>query len=189
MLRKTTLLGFALASVSFAMILSMSGCGEKEEKAPAAVTLEGWALYEAENYEGAKEKFEEALTIGPGYVDAYVGLGWAHGKMANLQECIDNFQSALSQEPQNVDALAGVALAYLADDRYDQVIASSERALEIDPDYLFEPTGITAQDLKIALAESYYYKGAFEEVKRILDITEEVSPAELLEELEAASGG
>ena len=109
--------------------------------------------------------------------------------MANLQECIGNFQSALSQEPQNVDALAGVALAYLADDRYDQAIANSEQALEIDPDYLFEPTGITAQDLKIALAESYYYKGAFEEVKRILDITEEVSPAELLEELEAASGG
>ena len=194
MLRRSMLLNFVLVSISLAMILSMSGCGGDDDDDDDDLSLvklmsEGQMLLETEDYEGAREKFDEVLVIDPGNISAYVGLGWAYGKLLNLQESIASFQSALSIDPQDTDALAGIAFAYLADDKYDQAIASSEQVLAIDPGYTFESTGITAQDLKIVLAESYYYKGEFEEAKRVLDITAEVSPAELLEELEAASGG
>lgn len=192
MLHRTMLLSFVALSILLAMILSMSGCGgddDDDDYSLIKLITEGQVLLETEDYEGAREKFDEVLVIEPGNISAYVGLGWAHGKLLNLQKSIASFQSALSIDPQDADALAGIAFAYLADDEYDQAIASSEQVLAIDPGYTFESTGITAQDLKIVLAESYYYKGDFEEAKRVLDITAEVSPAELLEELEAASGG
>ena len=194
MLRRSILLSFVLVSVLLAMVFGVSGCGEGEPPVPPADIIQaGLTLLEAEDYEGAMAKFDEALTredIGPAEsAGAYVGLGWANGRTLNLQESIVSFQSALSQDSQNADAHAGIAFAYLADDKYDQAIDNANQALAINPNYSFAETSITSEDLNVVLAESYYYKGEFEEVKRVLDITEEVSPAELLEELEAASGG
>ncbi|MFC1718308.1 tetratricopeptide repeat protein [Candidatus Poribacteria bacterium] len=194
MLRKTTLLSFALVLVPFAMILGISGCGgdDDDDDGPGLIE-EGWDLFVAEDHEGAKAKFEEALTIEPITADvsaeANVGLGWVHGKLLNLQESIASFQSALAEDSQNADAHAGLALAYLADDKYDQAIASSDQALAIDPNYSFGATGITEQDLRVVLAESYYYKGDFEEAAIAIGVPEGLSPAELLKEIEAASGG
>ncbi len=63
--------------------------------------------------------------------------------------------------------------------------------LAINPDYSFGATGIKAKDLKAVSAESHYHNGEYEEAKRALDIPaeRELSPAELLEAIEAASGG
>lgn len=187
---RSTLLRFSLISVLFAVAFSMSGCGGDEEirKTPEELTLEGWEAYMDGDYEGAKERFEEAVNIDPtiGFVPAYVGLGWTHGKMANLQASIENFQNALLGEPGNVDALAGIAFAYLANDNYEQAIANVNRALAIDPNYSFEHDNVTWQDLHMVLAESYYYMGDFENAQTELGIecsSEENCAAELLEEL------
>ncbi len=184
---RSTLLRFSLISVLFAVAFSMSGCGNDPiPPTPEELTLEGWEAYMDGDYEGAKERFEEAVTTTTGFVPAYVGLGWTHGKMANLQASIENFQNALLGEPGNVDALAGIAFAYLAGDDYEQAIANVDRALAIDPNYSFEHDNVTSQDLHMVLAESYYYKGDFDNAQRELGIecsSEENCAAELLEEL------
>ncbi len=71
--------------------------------------------------------------------------------------------------------------------------------MAIEPNYSFDPTGITSQDLTLVLAESYYYKGELEdaqvELAKLDPEVKELDPAsedyavKLLEALEAVSGG
>lgn len=155
-----------------ALLIGLSGCGEDEPEGPTAeeVTNEGWVLYAARDYTGALAKFDEAITEDPNYVDAYVGMGWSYGKMTQLADCISSFQTALAKDAQNEDALAGIALAYLASDEYDQAIANASQVLTINPSYSFAHGNVTSRNLHIVLAESYYYKGDFEDAQSQVDI-------------------
>jgi len=207
MLRKRMMLSFAVLSVLLAMILVISGCGDDDDDDDVDeaedLVKDGWSLFASKDYSGAAGKFDEALAskdIAPVVsADAYVGMGWSSGKMANIPEAIANFQSALSQDSQNADAHAGIALAYLANDQYDDAITSANQALSIDSNYQFTWTGITSYDLRLVLAESYYYKGNFENAQKELakfdpevedlDPDSEGYAVMLLEALDAASGG
>ncbi len=198
MLCRPVLLSFILLSALLIMTFSMSGCGEEEQPTASEIGAEGWELYEARDYSGSLEKFNEAVSTDPDYADAYVGLGWAYGKMAQLTECVSSFRTALSKDAQNVDALAGIALAYLADDEYDQAIAKASQLLAISPDYSFEHGSVTSRNLHLVLAESYYYTGDLAKAQSEVDIlnpgneldsSSEDYAARLLEELERTSGG
>jgi tetratricopeptide (TPR) repeat protein len=181
------------------MAFGISGCGEDEPEGPTVeeIANEGWALYEGRDYTGALAKFDEAISEDPNYVDAYVGMGWSHGKLTQLADCISSFQTALAKDAQNEDALAGIALAYLADDKYDQAIASANQVLASNPNYSFAHGNVTSRNLHIVLAESYYYKGDFEDAQSEVDILNPgngLDPADedylagLLKEIEKASG-
>jgi tetratricopeptide (TPR) repeat protein len=176
----------------------ISGCGEEEPEGPTAeeITNEGWALYTASDYAGALAKFDEAISEDSAYVDAHVGMGWSYGRMTQLADCISSFQAALAKDAQNADALAGIALAYLANDEYDQAITNANQVLAINPSYSFAHGNVTSRNLRILLAESYYYKGDFENAQSQVDILNPgngLNPADedylagLLKEIEKAS--
>jgi tetratricopeptide (TPR) repeat protein len=176
----------------------ISGCGEDEPEGPTAeeITKDGWELYTARDYAGALAKFDEAISEDSTYVDAYVGMGWSYGKMTQLADCISSFQAALAKDVQNADALAGIALAHLANDEYDQAIANANQVLAVNPNYSFAHGNVTSRNLHIALAESYYCKGDFENAQSQVDIlnpgnglnpTDEDYLAGLLKEIEKAS--
>jgi len=197
MLHRSTLLNSIILS-ALIVAFGISGCGEEEEVGPTAeeITNEGWALYEARDYAGALAKFDEAVSEDSNYVDAYTGMGWSYGKMTQLADCISSFQAALAKDAQNQDALAGIALAHLADDEYDQAIANANQVLAIDPNYSFAHGSVTSRNLHIVLAESYYYKGDFENAQSHVDIlnpgnglnpTDEDYLAKMLKEIEKAS--
>jgi tetratricopeptide (TPR) repeat protein len=198
------LTGCIVLSGLLVLLLGTPGCGgDDDDDGPTAseITAKGWELYEARDYAGALEKFNEAVSEDPDYTDGYVGLGWSYGKLAQKIESISNFQIALSKDAQNVDALAGIALAYLANDEYDQAIASANQALAINPAYSFaHGSNVTWRNLRIVLAESHYYKGEFPEARDEVDKlspgwTDEFDPDDpdhlkmLLEEIEKASIG
>lgn len=149
--------------------IGISGCGE-EPVDIEVLMADGWTLYEAKDYAGAMGKFNAVVVETPNRAEAYVGLGWSYGKQSKLVDCISNFQQALSIEFQNVDALAGLALACLADDQYDTVINNANQALALNPAYSFAHGNVTARNLHIALAESYYFKGDFTNAKSEVDI-------------------
>lgn len=199
MLCRCRSLSFAFVLALLALIFSISGCGDEEE---GVSVQDGLESLKAGDHEDAKGIFEDVIENESDMdilVEAYVGLGWAGGKMLNRQESIASFENALSMKPQDADALAGVAVAYLADGQYDQAIDRANQALAVKSDYSFEPAGITARDLHIVLAESYYYKGDFDKVEEQLNIldptrppldpTKPEYPAELLKELERITGG
>jgi tetratricopeptide (TPR) repeat protein len=117
-------------------------------------------------------------------------------RMTQLADCISSFQAALAKDAQNADALAGIALAYLANDEYDQAITNANQVLAINPSYSFAHGNVTSRNLRILLAESYYYKGDFENAQSQVDILNPgngLNPADedylagLLKEIEKAS--
>lgn len=201
MLFKTALLNFVVLSVLLVVALAISGCSGDDPDPPNAseILAEGWTLFQAENYAEAKEKFDVVLADEPNNAEAYVGLGWVHGKTMNIQKAIASFQSALSMEAQNIDALAGIAMAYLAADQYDQAIDSAEKVLNPNPNYAFTNANITSCDIRIVLAESYYFKGELEnsqkELAKVDPSVDELDPSDedyavkLLQKLESVSGG
>ena len=188
----------SIISLALITAFGISGCGEDEPEGPTAeeITNEGWTLYEARDYISALAKFDEAVSEDSNYVDAYVGMGWSYGKMTQLADCISSFQTVLAKDAQNQDALAGIALAYLANDEYDQAIANASQVLASNPNYSFAHGNVTSRNLHIVLAESYYYKGDFENAQSQVDIlnpgnglnpADEDYLAELLKEIEKAS--
>ena len=181
-----------------ALLMGLPGCGEEEPEGPTAeeITNEGWSLYAARDYASALAKFDEAIAEDSNYVDAYVGMGWSYGKLTQLADCISSFQLALAKDAQNADALAGIALAHLANDEYDQAIAKANKVLAANPNYSFAHGNVTSRNLHIVLAESYYYKGDFEDAQSQVDIlnpgnglnsADEDYLAGLLKEIEKAS--
>jgi tetratricopeptide (TPR) repeat protein len=197
MSHRFTLLNSIILS-ALIVAFGISGCGEDEPEGPTAeeITNEGWALYEARDYAGALARFDEAISEDSNYVNAYIGMGWSYGKMTQLADCVSSFQTALAKDAQNEDALAGIALAYLANDEYDQAIASANQVLAINPNYSFAHGNVTSRNMRVILAESHYYKGDFENAQSQVDILNPgngLNPADedylagLLKEIEKAS--
>lgn len=69
-----------LIVIGIAALVLFTGCGKDSSSGPsgpsaAELTAEGWTLYEADSYDDALAKFEEAIDTDSGYYEAYLGRG------------------------------------------------------------------------------------------------------------------
>ncbi len=174
------------------------GCGGDGGGGPtrtaASVTAEGWTLFEDSQYEDAKDKFDEALTLDDEYADAYNGLGWSNAKLDLLAESIDSFTQCISNGMTTADPYAGEAAVYRDyNNRYDDAISAANTALSKDRRYTFtHDTSFDWKDLMVILAQSCFGTKDYETANAWVDSLpggqpqdpESIDTAELADEIE-----
>ena len=89
------------------------------------------------DYAGGVEELNKVIAT-PGYKspDAYLNLGWLYRNMEprRAEESVTAYQKALELDPTNEQAALGMAWAYSYLKRYDDSIASFNKAVEMAPD-------------------------------------------------------
>jgi tetratricopeptide (TPR) repeat protein len=154
----------ALATIAMMILISCGSSGGTEPE-PDRVA-EGWAAFEAGNFSGAQAAFEEAVAAQSSNGAAHNGLGWAKLQLAALPEAKTSFSTALDRGFVGVDPHAGLAIVYrdLPPVDYDAAIASANRALAVEPGYVFaHDATLDWRDLRLVLAHSLFALGRYVE--------------------------
>jgi tetratricopeptide (TPR) repeat protein len=117
------LLGF---SVAFNLLASA-------EHYAGSCDLLGMTLMELDKTTEAKESFEQALRIDPGYASAYNNLGLISARAGNVREAIRQYEEALRLQPDLADAHNNLGVALLTIGRVQEAIEQYEEALRTKP--------------------------------------------------------
>ncbi len=91
---------------------------------------QGFDLFVTENFEGAIEKYREAIAQEPGFALAWNGLSIALGRLGRLDEAIEAGQKLVEIEPD--DALSHTNLSRLLQQKGLIQEAEDERAIAMN---------------------------------------------------------
>ena len=83
-------------------------------------TQQGWQLWQARKLADAEAKFQQAVQLAPGDVDAWNGLGWAQFNAGNSAAAETSFQKAIAINTNLPGALNGLGQIYLSQGKYDE---------------------------------------------------------------------
>jgi tetratricopeptide (TPR) repeat protein len=126
---------------------------------------------ETDNYEEKLRRYEEALTLDPIYLDAWIQKGFALDRMGKSVEAIECYNRALEIDPENlgVKCLKGFAFNNLAE--FEKSIECYNEVLKENPEDIF----------------SWYQKGSaleslgrYREAMESYDKALEIDPADFL---------
>jgi TolB-like protein/DNA-binding winged helix-turn-helix (wHTH) protein/Tfp pilus assembly protein PilF len=101
--------------------------------------------FTAQGNPGARQMFEKAIELDPGYADAYVAKGftywfdWANlwsEHPQTLEQALELAQKALTLDDSEALAHTLMGNVYLYQKRYDQAVAQCEWAVDLDPNLL-----------------------------------------------------
>ncbi|MEO8495763.1 MAG: tetratricopeptide repeat protein, partial [Planctomycetota bacterium] len=106
-----------LGSGGFATLLLLQE--EPEEKA-AALSKEGWQLWQAGKLDQAETIFAEAVKLNPKAEHAWNGLGWARLNQAKYEPAIEAFRKCVELADNHPGANNGLGQAYLAMKKHDE---------------------------------------------------------------------
>jgi Flp pilus assembly protein TadD len=93
----------------------------------------GLFLMNQGNVDKAISKFQRALEIRPGYVDAYTNLGTAFFRKGQVDTAMAQFQKALQIDPDSDAAHNGLANTLVQKGRLEEAIAQYEAAVKLNP--------------------------------------------------------
>jgi len=148
-----------------AALIALPGCGGGDSSGPdpatvaAALTAEGWALFEAGSLDPAEVKFRAALDALGTFADAHDGLGWSLAYLDDLIGSNGSFQSAIANGHAGADSRAGWAfvLAEKTPSDLAGAIARAGDALALEPRFVFaHDTTVTWWDLRLLRAQAYF---------------------------------
>jgi serine/threonine protein kinase len=88
------------------------------EAEAAALTQEGWRLWQARQFAEATTSFERAVKLSPANAGAWNGLGWARFNSGKRAEVEPAFRRVLELESDHPAALNGLGQLYLARKNY-----------------------------------------------------------------------
>ncbi len=191
-----------LKTYSFLLVmvaLVFAAC-DSNTNGPATSTDEliqkGWEAFEAGQYSTAIQHFVNVLNLEKdGNVEASMGLGWARAYQRNFDGAINAWLTGRADDKDNPDINAGLCLVYHVKSDFINSIDSGLRALDSKPDYVFShKTEITAQTLRLTLAQSYYAMGDFANAAAQMDAAfpdnapHSQDPETLLGQIMAAQG-
>ncbi|PIE52402.1 hypothetical protein CSA37_06325 [Candidatus Fermentibacteria bacterium] len=123
-----------------------------EPEHSSALSGLGTVALKREQYETAKDYFDQAIASDPDNTAAYSGLANAYTAMGMTDEAVQSFESALASNPQNLQARYALGLLYAELDDYDQAIPHLEAILDARPDYT---------NLRLTLAKAYAETGNY----------------------------
>jgi tetratricopeptide (TPR) repeat protein len=99
-----------------------------------------------ENYQAAKDYFDQAIAADPDNTGAYSGLAQSYTAMGMTDEAVASFETALSANPGNLQARYALGLLYAELGNYNAAIPHIEAILDVRPEYT---------NLRLKLAAAY----------------------------------
>jgi len=130
----------ALAAVA-ALLIATSAC----DKLQARDNLnKGVAAYKSAKYEEAIDRFQKAVSLDPGLLNARLYLATAYAQQyvpgvdapdnnRNAEQAVEQYKAVLERDPKNVNSVKGIAYLYLQMKRFEDAKTYYRKALEIDP--------------------------------------------------------
>lgn len=109
-----------------------------------ALTLLGIHYFGQQEYRQAAEYFKKAVGVNPSFPQAYNQLGYAQrflGDMAAAEHAFRRYTELIPDDPNPHDSYAELLLKL---GRFDEAIATYERALAVDPGFIASYAGIAA---------------------------------------------
>jgi adenylate cyclase len=117
----------------------------------------------------ARELFEAAIKLDPGYVSAWTLLAgtywtevimqWSQSPAGSLKSAYEAIQKALALDDRNAHAHANLGMIYLNQRQHDKAIAEGQKTIALDPNYSIGHHHF---------AVSMFYCGRFEESIELL---------------------
>lgn len=95
----------------------------------------------AKRFQEAAAAFGHAITIDPGYIDAYYGLGHAYLDLGRWREAAEALEKVVRSDPRNRDALAMLGEAYLNLRSEQAVRNSANTGQPVDEPLALKKTG------------------------------------------------
>jgi len=89
----------------------------------------GVALYHARDLERARERFREAITIAPEFVEAHNNLGLVETELGNAEEATRQFQRAIELDPSLSASYNNLGYVFFVQENYEEAIAMYEEAI------------------------------------------------------------
>ena len=123
----------------------------------------GWDEYNNNNYDLAKQDFENAKSKDDSKPEAYIGCGWTLLRLQKPYDAVVSFRDAfdyITSVNDSVDALSGFSGAYLAAGEYTEVLNIFKRYRIGTYDNAFpfrkHDFSINSDDLELVQAMAFY---------------------------------
>ena len=102
-------------------------------------TAQSWnslgLLYEQEGkLDQAREAYEKAIRLDPGYADGHNNLGAMHLKAGEIDKAVRSFRKAHESDVQAPQPLVNLGNAYLQVKRFQDAVSAFGKALQVGPD-------------------------------------------------------
>ncbi|MBI5590240.1 MAG: tetratricopeptide repeat protein [Deltaproteobacteria bacterium] len=110
-----------------------------KELTPSEMAIQSFASgnihAQSGNYEDAIKDFTQAITINPGFADAYYNRGRVLGRLGKHEQAISDFTKTISLTPENATAYADRGTAYGILGQHEQAIDDFTQAINLNPDF------------------------------------------------------
>jgi superkiller protein 3 len=114
-----------------------------------AAYVQGKALHEARDWEGARDRLTEAVTLDPTHDEARALLGWTEYAAGDYRSAIITFKSAIQRQPTWSGLWDGVGWSRFHLKRYHLAAEAFRAALERDPDYVDAMNGLGSAQFEL----------------------------------------
>jgi hypothetical protein len=169
----------ALLALAFALF---AGCGGDDGGVVDADVIvqvkDGWNRYAAGDFDGARQKFEAAISSDRNVGGGYNGMGWvilatwtretetepvSFENEPVLAEALGYFDRAIAEGYLDADPHAGRCFNLNAASEYRQSVNAGLEAVAVDPNFhLPGDEGLDIRDVRLSVAYSYLMLGEYE---------------------------
>jgi tetratricopeptide (TPR) repeat protein len=115
---------------------------------------QGKALYDARDYEKARERFSEAVALEPHHDEAQALLGWSEYFLGEYRAAAISFKTALQRQPTWEGLYDGLGWSRLRLRRYHLASEAFRAALDLNPDYVDAMIGLGSAQFELARYEA-----------------------------------
>ncbi|QUI24645.1 tetratricopeptide repeat protein [Vallitalea pronyensis] len=122
-----------ISTLLILLILISTGCGSKS---PAvAINEEGYKLYISGDYQGALEKYNEAITADSSYSTAYANRGMIHFYLGKYEEALADMNKAIEVNPKDPVAYSNRGYFQLAMGQVNEALKNLDEAIALKKNF------------------------------------------------------
>jgi tetratricopeptide (TPR) repeat protein len=107
------------------------------------------SLYAARDYEGARERLQEAVSLEPNHDEARALLGWTEYALGEHKSAIITFKEAIRRQPEWEGLYNGLGWSRFRLKRYHLATEAFRAALDKNPDHLDATIGLGSAQFEL----------------------------------------